>query len=601
MAVDITNQITYKRLVAAGNSRIFFEDIDVATGTLIELAASAGDIDTTDQLTISTLMQKVFIANGSNLKVADFVNTRLAHTALATAHARGDILTQAVSGASMIVDHTNTAKTYTYGYTTTGTWTPSSNAITGSGSGTAFTPTSVAAVLTHTALATAHTAGDILTQATTTATMVVESTDAAKTHTYGKWTSGTFNTTNAVTGDGAGTAFTPTAVSILPVLWYDWTVTPGGAAGEMPTQAYLICTYRGRLVLSGNPLYPNQWFMSRMADPYNWLYGDDDPMSAVAGNNADAGQCPDIPRTLISFHDDYLIFGCASTIWILRGDPVSGGSLDNLSDDTGMFGANSYCFDNNRNLYFWGTAGIYKLASDFSSLECISQLALPDIINDEGADSSTHIVTMRYDRKRYGIVTSITKITDSTNSNYFYSLKTGGFYPETYPEQCGIYSMFYYDANDTSLSSLLLGCADGYIRIFDESAKSDDIGASDEAISSYVVYPIMPLSELDVKGKLTELVFDIGGGAADGTFSDSDGITYELFSGDDPETVLENIQDGADPWGSGTFTGTGRKAKKRPRMRGIFAGLKISNSNVDETFAMNRVLYNKRDAGKIGK
>ena len=601
MAVSINEQPIIKRLTSAGNNEFWFEDIDVAAGTQIELAPATGDIDTSDQLTMAESQQKVYIANGANLKVADFINTRLTHTALTTAHARGDILTQASSAASMIVDHVNTAKTLTYGYTTTGTWDFSNN-VTGSGSGTAFTPTGHAGMLTHTTLATAHAADDVLTQAGSSATMTVTATDVAKTHTWGTITAGTWDTDGQATGSGSGTAFTPTAVNIRPPLWYDWTVEPGGASGAMPAKAYLVSVYHARLVLSGNPQYPNQWFMSKAADPYNWLYGEDDPMSAVAGNNADATQCPDIVRSLVSFHDDYKIFGGASTIYLLRGDPVSGGSLDSLSDTTGMFGANSWCFDDARNLYFWGSGGLYKIESvaEGGGPVNLTEMVLPDIINDEAADPSTHRITMGYDKKRHGIVVAITVLATGVNSNYFYSFKTKGFYPESYPNECGPYSIFYYDANDTTFADLLIGSKDGYIRKFVTTAKDDDIGGSDQAISSYVTYPITPLSQAaDQNGKLTELVFDLAGGAAGGDAGDTDGVTYELHKGDDAETVLEAIVDGATAFSSDTLSGPGRKSKIKPRMKGAYWGLKLFNSTASETWAVNKVLYGTQKSGRV--
>ncbi len=571
----------------------------MAAGTMTVLAASVDDIDTSDQLTMASALQKAFIANGTNLKIADFINTKLVHTALGTPHARGDILTQDTTN-KMIVDFTNTAKTATYGYVTAGTW-DTTNAVTGNGSGSGFTPTGISGKLTHAVLTTAHAADDVLTQATSGAKMTVEYTDADKTNTWGRITTGTFTTTYSVTGSGSGTAFTPTAINTRPTLWYDWTVYQGDATtyGVMPEKAYLISVYRGRMVLAGNPRYPNQWYMSKVADPFNWLYGADDPMSAVAGNNADAGQCPDIVRSLISFHDDYLIFGCASTIWILRGDPVAGGSLDNLSDTTGMFGSNSWCFDDDRNLYFWGSGGIYKIKADFSGITNLTELALPDIINDEAADPTTHRITMGYDKKRHGIVVAITVLATGVNSNYFYSFKTKGFYPESYPEECGPYSLFYYDANDTTYADLLVGQKNGYIGKFLNTAKDDDTGVGTETISSYVTYPITALGDIDTNGKLSELVFDLAGGASNGDFADTDGVSYELHKGKDAETVLEDIIDGATAFTSGTLSGTGRKNKIRPRMRGAYWGLKLYNSTASETWAINRVLFGAQRAGKV--
>lgn len=528
MAVSISDKYTTKRLLTAGNDEVWYE---MSAGTMTELDTSGGAIDTSDQLTMASAFQKAFIANGSNLKIADFINTKLTVTALTTAPTRGSTVTQVTSGATMVVDFVNTAKTEIYGYVTNGTFTT--------------------------------TAGHTL--------------------------SG---------GSMAPTTRVPSAVTANPH-WYDWTVYPGGSAGTMPTKAYLVAVYRGRVVLAGNPIYPNQWYMAKVADPFDWLYGADDPMSAVAGNNADAGQCPDIVRSLISFHDDYLIFGCASTIWILRGDPVSGGSLDNLSDTTGIFGSDSWCFDDARNLYFWGSGGIYEIKADFSGIRNLTEMVLPDIINDEGADPSTHRITMAYDKKRHGIVVAITLLSDGSNSNYFYSFKTKGFYPESYPDECGPYSLFYYDANDTAYADLLVGSKDGYIRKFLSTAKDDDVGGSDDAISSYVTYPITQLGEIDKRGKLSELVFDLAGGASGGDFSDTDGVSWELHKGDDAETVLEDIRDGATAWTSGTLSGTGRKNKLRPRMKGAYLGLKLYNSTASETWAINRVLYNSIPAGRV--
>jgi hypothetical protein len=45
-------------------------------GTMTALAASVGDIDTSDNLNMASAFQKAFIVNGSKLKIADFINTK---------------------------------------------------------------------------------------------------------------------------------------------------------------------------------------------------------------------------------------------------------------------------------------------------------------------------------------------------------------------------------------------------------------------------------------------------------------------------------------------------------------------------------------------
>jgi len=226
------------------------------------------------------------------------------------------------------------------------------------------------------------------------------------------------------------------------------------------------------------------------------------------------------------------------------------------------------------------------------------EFSLPNIIADESIDASTHRITMAYDRIRMGIVICITKLSDGTNSNYWFDLRAQGFFPESYPEECGPYSLFYYAANDKDYRELLVGCKDGYIRKFDESVKDDDVGAADETISSYFA-TVQPLGDReDAEGKLTSLTVTTGGGASGGSFGDSDSVSYEYHVGDDAETVLENMIDEATARESGTLSGTGRKARIRKRARGHFLGLKFFNSTVSETFAIEKITGEVKPAGK---
>ncbi|MHA2068086.1 MAG: hypothetical protein ACXABY_27310 [Candidatus Thorarchaeota archaeon] len=536
MAVTLTEAITYRRLVAAANDKVFYEDLGVAAGDKTELAAADGDIDTSDQLIMFEAFQKAIVVNGTNLKIVDFANTKLTITALTTAPTRGSTVTQATSNATMVVDFVNTAKTEIYGYTT----------------------------------------------------------------------SGTFVTTGGYTLSGGGmdpATRVPSAVAEASTTphWYDYTVYPGGSSGSLPAKAYLGCLYRGRVILSGNPNNPEQWYMSKQSNIFNYAYATNDAQSAVAGSNADAGEIGDICRSLIPYRDDYLVFGCANSIWVLRGDPAIGGSLDEVDLTVGMYGANSWCFDGDGNLFFWGTNGIYMMKKDFGGVENLSEVSLPELVEDEAADPSTHRITFDYDRKRRGIVIWITKLSDGSNSNYFLSLnkQTLGIFPESFPDECGVYSSIYYDANDKTLQGLLMGCKDGYVRWYVDSEKDDDIGGSDTAISSYVVYPIVQLGDDDREGKLTSLTVELAGGASGGAHGDTDGVTVELFRADDAETLIEDIKDGATAFTSKTYSGAGRQPRLRKRMRGAYAAVKLSNSTASETWAVNRILYEAVKAGRI--
>ena len=526
MAVTLTDKIVFKRLTAVGNNTFFYEGTGVSAGTMTELTTTGLAVDTSDQLEIASAYQKVFVANGAKLYVADFINSKIATAAIgATVPVRNEVLTGQSSGATMVVDFITASSSActVYGYrTSTATFTASENI-----HGTACTE---------------------------------------------------FN-------------MTATAEVASPH-WYAWTPYANNTTtyGSMPSKAYLVCVYRGRLVLAGHPDYPYRWWMSRVGNPWDWLYVDNDPLSPVSGNTGEVGEVGDMMRCLIPIRDDYLVMGKASNVSLLRGDPCSAGSMDLLTSASGIFGARSFCFDADSTLYFMGEGGIYSLSRDFGELKCISILPLPNLIKDEDIDTSVHRITMAYDREREGLFISITTLADGHNSCYWYDLRTQGFFPESYPHENGCYSSFYYDANDKDYSGMLIGCKDGYIRVHGNTTKSDNTGTGSSAISSYMTLPILSLSDnLSKEGKLTSLTFDLAGGASSGTFSDTDQVDYAIYSGPDAETVLEDIKDGATAQTSGTLSGTGRQNKIRDRVRGTYLALRLSNSTAAKTWALNRV------------
>lgn len=612
MEVTINERAAIKRLVAAScANEIWYEDLTVAAGTMTELTTTGEAIDTSDQLNMFEAFQKVFVVNGAKLYVADFVNTKITDAGgFTTKPARGDIVYQAgTDAATMVVDYINSTDKVMYGYVTSGTF-------------------------------------EIDTDITTTL-------------------------------GGATKVFDNPAAPLSKPRWYAWTPYDNDTDtyGSMPAKAYLGCSYRARCVLSGNPNYPHQWYMSKAGDPWNWIHSSIDPLTAVAGQNADASKVGDIIRALIPYKDDYLIFGCASTIYVLTGDAARGGSIDRISSTVGMYGANSWCFDDGGNLYFFGTNGIYKIPLGFRSVENLTEISIPNLVKDEDVNPSSHRITMEYDRKRHGLLICITKLSDGSNSNYWYDLRLKGFFPESYPNECGAYSLFYYAANDNEFADLLVGGKDGYIRKFDETSagKNDDAGASGNTkISSYCVWPIQHLTEdSDKEGKLTSLTIELAGGFATtklthavlttahakgdtltqltsgatmivafsnaaktetfghsatgtftitvghvvsgdgdgssftptavgtGNFADTDGVSYEVHVGDDAETVIEKIKDGVAPHSSGTLSDAGRKARIRTKVRGAWLGLKFLNSELSETWAVNKIYADIKEAGRI--
>lgn len=524
-----------KQLVAAGNNQVWYES---SAGTMEVLTASIDDVDCSETLSMFEAYGKIFIANKTDLKVADFQNSKIATANIgANPPDPGTVLTGGSSGAAMVVDY--------------------------------ITALSSASVL------------------------------------YGfRTTAATFTTGETVTGtddDGDAISFAMTAVNeVAAPHWYDWTVYGNSALyGALPPQATLGATFRGRAVLSGNQLLPHQWYMSRQASPFDFLYGINDAQSAVAGNNTDAGEIGDVVTALIPYKDDFFVFGCANTIWYLTGDPTSGGSLDELDLTTGIFGANSWCWGKGNDLYFWGANGIYRVTLPGGTPVCMSEVRLPKLVDDEAADPTTHRITLSYDKRRAGIVITITKLSDGTNSNYWYDIRTDSFFPESYPEECGVYSSIDYEATDTDFKNMMYGCKDGYIRKFDDSKKDDDIGATDEAISSYVTFgPFLLSSSAINEGKITGLDVILGSGT-DGT-TDSDGVSYELYTGKSAQEVLKKMKNGTPIAAAGAVTTSGRgRSTFRRKVRGVYGGVKLKNATAAQTWALEQLLIDVAKAGRL--
>jgi len=510
-------------------------------------------LDTAIKLVMIEAYQKVFIANGSILKVVDFINTKLSTADIKpdgkVIPKKGTIITTGTGDniAQMIVDYVTASDgiALIYGYRTT----------------------------EHTFVS-----GDVCKGEVEAADDVTFTLDADE-------------------------------VEPDPPHHYDWTVYANNTSvyGSLPKLATLICLYRGRIVLAGDLERPHQWYMTRQANPWDFAFIANDAQSPVSGNDADAGEVGDIITALIPYKDDYLVFGCANSIWVLRGDPAAGGSLDEVSLVTGIFGANSWCWDGANNLYFFGTNGIYRIPPGFGAPQNLTERKLPNLVSNLGLDPNVHRVTMVYDRRRHGLIITATKLADGTNKNFWYDLRVvddqgvGGFFPEKYPDECGIYAMFYYEAEDPDYRKVMMGCKDGYIRIFDEAAKDDDIGETDHEIVSHVTLGPKILSAHDDRlGKLTSLTVITGGGAPGGSQADTDSLDWQVFIADSAEEIIEQIRAASPtPHSAGTIIEPGRARRFRPRVRGVYLGLRLKNDNYQETWSLEKIVDTVELAGKV--
>lgn len=527
-----------KQLIAISNNEVWYESV---AGTMSEITDAKNDIDVTDVLNIATAFQKMIIANGSNLKVLDFVNTKITTADIKPGTDGppdfGVILTGGTSGAKMIVDYIT--------------------AIDG----------------------TCTVYGKRTTTATFVDTEVVTGTNASTSPYYG--TAGSIS-------------FTLNADEDAPPHWYDYTVYGGDATnyGAMPSKAYQVCKYRGRIQLCGDPNYPHQWQQSRQLNIFDYLYVAGDAQSPVAGNDADCGEVGDVVKIAIPYSDDYLIYGCATEIWVMSGDAAFGGELNPLDTTTGILGDRAWCWDDKSNLYMMCTAGLMRIPKGFGQIENLTRELYPDFIADLAFDSSLHRITLAFNPEEHGVHIFKTTLATGACTGWWYDLRVEGLFPDAIPTAMGIYSAFYYPSETPAYKKLLFGCADGYIKSLDKSTKNDD----GTAITSYVGFAPLALSTHPRKDGIIKNI-DIITGIGD---TDSNNVTCTVHVAKTAGQVIKKLNDGDTAAFTKTFTAPNwtKSNLDRRSIRGQWGAIVLTNDEDDESWSMERLTVDSKEVGR---
>lgn len=376
---------------------------------------------------------------------------------------------------------------------------------------------------------------------------------------------------------------------LAPPHWLPWIL----AAGIFPDGGSNVgCLCFNRIFLN-SMLNPHQWFCTRSFEPLDLDSSQNDVGSATYGQTAEkAGVVGDPIVSMIPYKDRYLGWGCANEINILTGDPLMGGTQRCISKTTGIFSPTSYCWDDKNNLYFMGIDGIYRLTAEaiINGLppENITKQRIPKLVSSLGLNRRTDRVAMAYDKKRYGIEVCVTQQDGEWSVNWWFDLRTGGLFPDVFPDYQAAASMFYFDSYKSSERHLLLGGYDGYIRKFDESEKSDE---GDNAIDAYYcIGPFVadgePRNTVDIRE--TSLT----------TGEETDGVTVDIHRAKSADEVIANVVDEATPDVTKALSGDGLENSITDKVSGRAIAIKIKNTTADESFSMEEINLDIQIDGK---
>jgi hypothetical protein len=294
------------------------------------------------------------------------------------------------------------------------------------------------------------------------------------------------------------------------------------STGSVPLGCPHICRYLDRLALAGSVLSPNVYYMSRVADPLDWDYSQEDSQRAYLGGSGEAGVPGTGINTLIPHTDDYLLLGCDYELWRLRGDPAYDGALDSLSRVNGIMGGGSWCFGPSGEVVFLSAAGVCALDAGGESFPSeVSRELLPkDLV---GVSANTNCVLSAYDHVDNGAWLFVTPISEISQTHWWIDWKTRTFWPTTFDNDHEPTALCTVQAATPEESGVVLGCRDGYLRRFSAFAATD-CGTEFE---SYVVMGPLITAPMGTQTRVQSMAAVVSAGSGD--------IEWGLRIGETPE------------------------------------------------------------------
>lgn len=259
-----------------------------------------------------------------------------------------------------------------------------------------------------------------------------------------------------------------------------WTASKGtfpvDSDGNLPR---LICTWRGRTVLSGLLNDPQNIFMSAVSDPTDFDYSPQSvtPTQAVALNLSPLGLVGDMVTVLIAYSDDVLIVGCDSSIYIIAGDPMAGGQVDRVTGSTGMAWGTPWCVDPSGTIYFFSNkTGIFSMVP--GQLPQRMSQGIEQLLLD--INTGTNAINLAWNDRFQGLHLFITPLAapakeSAPTTHFFWEQRTQSWNPDRFaspmfdPLCCCVL-----DGNEPQDRAVVIGCWDGYVRVLDPFSTKDD-------------------------------------------------------------------------------------------------------------------------------
>jgi len=369
------------------------------------------------------------------------------------------------------------------------------------------------------------------------------------------------------------------------------TLVPKSSTNPNPTYCSLACNWRGRLVLAGDPSAPQNFYMSRAGDPSDWDYSQVDSAAAVAGNLSQAGKIGEPITALIPYTDDYMLIGCAHSLWMLEGDPADGGSIVMVSNQMGIVGKDAWCISPDGTLYFVASGGLYSVKPIWEFYQP-PQLLSANTLNQffQTIPWNLTITSMVWDADLHYLYMFFTPVSGQAGIHLvFDSRSEGGLWKAQFAATNGPFSScLYLSDNSPGNRAVLLGGWDGYIRQTKTTALDDD----GQLIACSVTFgPWHPSPEASLLSATTIDMGELAAGASSTAFA----ATAYIAAGPDAFSVTE----GSAHSSTAVAISLDRRQKTfRQRFRGGWFSLRLANGVSSTYFSFESATLEFKPAGR---
>lgn len=356
---------------------------------------------------------------------------------------------------------------------------------------------------------------------------------------------------NAVWEDGSNIVFAATVPSVNPIGntdAYKTCQTEGRAyiasstllefnpllgtvttVANAPTNEPIVFVIDGRMVLTGKD---HMWSMSKQGDFTNWDFVADyrDVSLAVQGNLGENGVIGSTITFGAPYDDRYSIFATTDDLWVYDGNPSTsgGGQKRNVSREVGIIAPQAACITSDGVLVFLARTGLYmwQIGSEREP-EPFSEYVVPEDLRD--VDPTTTEVMIKYDSKNRGVHLFLTP-SSGAGEHWYFEMDEKAMRPVVFGNN-NHQPLAAAEFDQAGDSKVVLGCGDGKLRYFDNSATDDDGTPIDSAV---MLGPFHIPGEYARTGQIVEM---------DADFADnSSGVTWKVYVAKTAEEVCDNVE-----------------------------------------------------------